>query len=98
MDHWSNVIENIPDEFISLKHHLHELIELQSVHDTVVPPFDRLPVCPPGQFLPVSKDFSVVTHDQIAKLIEMEKASRLQVIIDSIYRESLEREQTVGVL
>lgn len=99
LDHWSNVIEDMPDEgdFLSQKNHLRDLIDLQSVHDIVVFPFNRFP--PVGEhFLLMSEDLTMVTYNEVAKGIEIEKANRLKDIIDTFYREKLERENIVGVL
>lgn len=88
----------MPDEgeLLTQKNNLRDLIDLQSDHDVVVSPFDRFPPLE-NQFLLMSDDFRL-THDQLWKGIEKEKANRLQVIIDAFYREKLERDGVVGVL
>lgn len=97
MDHWSNVIEEIPEdesELRSRKNNLRDLVEYLSLHDIVAGVFSRLPSLEGGDFM--SDEFEI-TQDELFKAIEKEKALRLQAIIDG-YREYLEREQIVGVL
>lgn len=97
MDHWENVILQMPDEGegLPMKHHVLDLLELLSQHNIAVPPFDKLPFDP---ITIASEKFSEVTVEGLQKLVKMEKEYRLQVIIETMFREVLEREQIVGVL